>query len=61
MWNKSRGSRVFEGFWGAVGINSFLLEKDEFFLIFFLHHLGYYLILIFLTANILPSLKSIPQ
>jgi len=29
MWNKSRVSRVFEGFWDVVGINSFLL--DEFF------------------------------
>ena len=59
--NKSRGSRVFEGFWGIVSVNSLLFAKDEFFLIYFLHRISYYLILVVLVVNILPSLRSIPQ
>jgi hypothetical protein len=61
MWNKSRGSRGFEGFCGVVGINSLLSAKDEFFLIYFLRHIGYHVIVVALVVNILPSLRSIPQ
>jgi len=38
MWNKSRGSRVFEGFGGVVGLNSLLFEKDIFFYLFLVLH-----------------------
>jgi hypothetical protein len=64
IWNEGIGSRVFEAYLGVFGINGLLFTKKaekEDFLIYFLHHIGYHVIIDFLMANILPSLRSIPQ
>ena len=58
--NKSSLECYRPGFWGAVGIERFLFER-WIILIYFLRHIGYYVILSFLVENILPSLRSIPQ
>lgn len=64
MGDKCSESGIVDGilkvFWGVVGINSYLFEKDDFFNLFLASHqlLSYN---DFLMVNILPSLESIPQ